>query len=190
MRVNVASPEEIDGGVARRGEKKCLGVGEPRGVFDAEEPRVSFLHEIVVVGQGGKSFGKIRAQGWFVRLHVQGKPAGSFSGGHRVAVGVQRRNRVSFYWSMAEVCRAGFWAKPGGETFFNSDQVQSGMAASKGRRGAGGWGARLGSIAAHEAGSESPRRQPGVEPRRWWCNRGEMSIHVVREQRPEEGFPR
>ena len=84
MRVDVAPAKEIDGGVAGGGEKKGFGMGEAVGVGEAQEPDVGFLHEVVVIGQGGETLRKIGAEGGLVGLHVLGKPAGLFGRGHRM----------------------------------------------------------------------------------------------------------
>ena len=75
VRVSVATTEEIDRGIARGGEKEGLGVEQARWVLDLQYANVGFLNEVVVIGQRGKTFGKIRAQGWLVGLHVLVKPS-------------------------------------------------------------------------------------------------------------------
>jgi hypothetical protein len=73
--VGVATTKEIDRGIARGGEKEGLGVEQTRWVLDLQDTNVGFLDEVVVIGQRGKAFGKIRAQGWLVGLHVLVKPS-------------------------------------------------------------------------------------------------------------------
>ena len=77
-----ATAEEVDGGVAGGGEQKGSGVGDASAGVGAEGSNVGFLHEIVVVGQSGKPFREVGAQGWFVGLNLLGKPLGLFGRGH------------------------------------------------------------------------------------------------------------
>jgi hypothetical protein len=59
-------------------------MGETPGGGEAQESDVGFLHEVVVIGQGGETLRKIGAEGGLVGLHVLGEPAGLFGRGHRV----------------------------------------------------------------------------------------------------------
>ena len=76
--------EEIDGGIAGGGEEEGPGVSHATAGVGAEGSDISFLHEIVVVGQSGKPFREVSAQGRFVGLNLLGKPSGLISRGHGV----------------------------------------------------------------------------------------------------------
>ena len=109
VRAGAASAEEIDGEITRRREEERLRMREPGGVFDAQQARIRFLHQIVVVGERGETFRQVGAQGRLMRLHVLGKPTGLFGGRH----GAGRADAAGFRFRPPPLpCRAGSRSEP------------------------------------------------------------------------------
>ena len=133
MGVDIAAAEEIDGCVPSGGEEKGLGVGEPGGVVDTEEAGVSLLHQIVVVGQGGKLTQKIGAKGGLVRVHVLGKPTGLTSGRHRGGPPGAGGGLLSLYLRGAGGCRVALRVDALCGKYSKLNQVQIARPASKGK---------------------------------------------------------
>jgi hypothetical protein len=112
-----ASPsKEIDSGVASGGEKKGPGVGDAAAGVGAEGADVSFLHEIVVVGQRGKPFREVGAQGGFMGLNLLGKPLGLIGRGHGESRG--EANCWPGEFESGRRLSSAMWRFGGGENFF------------------------------------------------------------------------
>ncbi len=109
--------EEIDGGIAGGGEEEGPGVSHATAGVGAEGSDISFLHEIVVVGQSGKAFREIGAQGRFVGLNLLGKPLGLISRGHGVKL-TGNGELLAGRFEGGRRLSSAMWRFGGGENFF------------------------------------------------------------------------
>jgi hypothetical protein len=72
--------KEIEGGVARRGEKERLGMSDGARSARSQQPGIGVLDDVVLIGQGRETPVQVRAQRRFIRLHFLGEPSGVVDG--------------------------------------------------------------------------------------------------------------
>ena len=84
VRVPAPAPEQVDRRVTRSRKEKRPRARHPPALVSPQGPHIGFLHEIIVVGQCGKTFRQIRPERRFMGLDLLRKPAGLLESGHGV----------------------------------------------------------------------------------------------------------